>query len=605
MKNNYKYIICDNNKAPVHKFEDYKTYEDVKDKENLGIIIENPYVIIDFNTENEFNIMCNIIKKLGLKTRILKKEKGGHFWFKSSKPITNAINFKCPLTLDIDVKSWSKRSMLIVKEKGVWKKWVQRDVDVDELPKFLTPMRTEKKLLGLSDNDSRNDELYSFILPLVKLGLNKKQVKETYTIINNYIFAKPLDECDIDNLLENNNVFNKPEIVFFDGKTFLHDKFADYLIEELNIKYYGKSLYFFDGRAYVDGDDLLKAKMVEKIPFIRVNQIKETFENIKFKSMITPQELDTRYINVKNGLLDIRTKEIIPHSPDYFIINKLNVEYNPDEINENIDKLLVTLSDGNSNTINLLTQMIGYVLTPDCRYQKSFILLGNGSNGKSLFLDVVRNLIGDSNCSSLALEDLSEKFRIAEICDKLLNIGDDSGHGLLNNTAIFKKLVSGDSITIERKNQQPFKFINTAKMIFAANTLPPTTDKSNGFFRRCVIINFNHVFTPGDADYDPNIIYKVTTESAKSRLLNIALAGLDKLIANNKFEETDESEKALKQYAENNNNVLVWFENINREFFTDADAYSSYVFYCTSNNYRPVNIGKFKLEYDRLKLTKM
>src|SRR5699024_1243807 len=111
----------------------------------------------------------------------------------------------------------------------------------------------------------------------------------------------------------------------------------------------------------------------------------------------------------------------------------------------------------------------------------------------------IMNWVGHDNCSSLALEDLSERFRTSQLVGKIANIGDDSGSDLLKNTAIFKKIVTGDSITVEYKHGQPFSFNNKAKLLFSANNLPPSSDKSDGFFRRMIIIPFNAVFRPGMA----------------------------------------------------------------------------------------------------------
>lgn len=601
LKNKLKYMVCDENKAPIHSFDSYKELSEVKDCDNLGVIIENPYVIIDLDDEKEFQIVKKIIEQLNIKTRILKTTRGGHFWFKTQTPLRNVTHFNTPLTVTIDIKSWGKRAMEIVKKGGEWREWLQEDETVDEVPYFLMPVDHSRYFLGMADGDGRNDALFSFITPMLKAGLEKEQIRELFMLINTYMFDEPLPEREIESILNSSNAFDKPDTVFFEGSKFLHDKFADYMITKHSIKYYGKSLYYFDGRAYVANDDLIRAKMIEVIPYLKLANIKEVFENIKLKVLQAPEKLNTDYVNLQNGLLNVHDLTLIPHNSTIFTINKLDVEYNPNAKSSAIDKFLNGITCNRQNYINLLCQMLGYILIPDCRYQKSFILVGNGSNGKSLFLETVRRLFGDENCSSLALEDLQDKFRIAEIVGKMLNIGDDSGHNLLENTAIFKKLVTGDNMTVERKQQQPFKYSNTAKMIFAANALPPTTDKSDGFFRRCIIIPFDNVFKPGTPDYDPALIYKITTPEAMSYLLNLALSGLSKLTEDNYFDETDDSKMLLRQYVENNNSVLVWKLNVDKLFANDSEAYTSYVTFCMLNNYKPINIGKFKIEYDKLK----
>ena len=600
-KNRMKYIVCDKNKAPTHSFDNYKTLSEVRDEENVGILIESPYVIVDVDDEHEFEILRKVINKLNIKTRILKTSRGGHFWFKTLEPIKNVVHSNTPLTVKIDIKCWGKRTMEIVKRNGEWREWLQEDKIVDELPYFLTPMTTHKQLIGMADGDGRNDALFTFIMPLIKQGLTKEQIKDLFTLINEFVFDEPLSPNEIDAMIDNNDVFERPALKFYNGQSILHSEFADYMIERYHIKYYGKSMYIYDGRVYISDEDLIKAKMVEVLPNLKVSNVREAMENIKYKVLLNPSTPDVGYINVENGLLNIENDTLIPHTPHIFTINKLPVTYNKDAECAIVDKTLKSLCCNREELIVLLCQMMGYILVPDCRFQKAFILLGNGSNGKSLFLDMVRSMIGEENCSSLALEDLSDKFRAPEIVGKMLNIGDDSGHGLLDNTAIFKKLVTGDSMTFERKRQDPFRYANTAKMIFAANTLPPTTDKSDGFFRRCIIIPFDGVFRPGTEGYDPTLLYKVVTPVAKSYLLNLALAGVKQILKNQYFSESSDTRELIENYNASNNSVVVWLKSNTKEYSNLAEAYVAYASFCGVNGYKPINMGKFRTEYFRVK----
>lgn len=596
----YKYIICDENKRPMHSFDITHTYDEIKDKPNVAIKLEEPYVIIDLDDEDSFNILCKIVKDLGIKTRILKTSRGGHFWFKTMKPLKNVIKSNTPLTLDIDVKSWGSKTMEVIKKNGEWREWVQFDNEVDILPVFLKPINYKKDILHYTDGDGRDSALFTFIIPLINEQLSKDDIRATFDLINNYIFDEPLLKSEIDKMFEDNDIFNSINNIFYKGRRFQHNVFADYLIRELKIKGYGGEVYFYDGTVYCNDKDKLSARMLEILPELVTANIKETYENIRLKVCSEQTIIAADYINLKNGLYNIKTNTFMEHTPDVFTVNKLQCEYREDAYNEEVYNTIRSLACEDDNTITLLIQMLGYFLMGDCRLQKSFILLGNGRNGKSIFLDMIRNWLGDENCSSLALEDLSHRFKPAELVGKMVNIGDDSGHNLLENTAIFKKLVTGDSITIERKNVQPFKYANKAKMIFAANALPPTTDKSEGFFRRCIIIPFNAVYRETDKDYDENKIDKLTTDSAKNYLLLLAINGVQTLIHDKKFYIPETTAKLTASYELANNNVLMWTQIIEKEYLTIKDAFTDYMIYCTNNGYKPVSIGKFKQEYEKL-----
>lgn len=597
----FKYIVCDNEKRPLHPFDEPRSYEEVKDKENLGIKLEEPYVIIDLDDVVEFEILQKLITDLNIKTRILKTTRGGHFWFKTLTPMKNVIHANTPITLKIDVKSWGKNSMEFVKKDGQWRQWLQFDEIIDDLPFFLKPIKREKHVVGYKDGDGRDTALFSYIIPLINEGLTKTQIKETFYLINNYIFGEPLKDDEIEKMFEGNQIFESSPKLFFDGRKFLHNKFADYIIKEFGVKGYGNDVFFYDGYKYTNNRDALSLRMIEVIPHLQQVQIRETHENIRLKMITKNEPINTKYVNLKNGLYNIITNEFIPHTPDIFVLNQMNCSYREDAYDKHVYGVFKSITRGDENTITLLIQMLGYMLVGDCRFQKAFILLGAGRNGKSMFLDMIRNWLGEDNCSSVALEELSERFKPVELVGKMLNIGDDSGHNLLENTAIFKKLVTGDTIMVERKNQQGFQFANKAKMIFAANSLPPTTDKSEGFFRRCIVIPFNAVYKETDAGYDPNMIDKLTTESAKEYLLQLAITGLQSLIQEKRFYIPEDSQSITDYYELSNNNILMWYQTLVSPYETYREAYSDYLLFCANNNYKAYGGVRFQQEYEKLK----
>lgn len=599
----FKYIICDNQKRPTHSFDTTYSYEEVKDKENLAIKLEEPYVIIDLDNDEEFNVLLKIVNDLEIKTRVLKTSRGGHFWFKTVKPLKNVVHSGTPITLEIDVKSWGKRTMEVVKKDGEWREWVKYDEVVDILPTFLKPITSKKRLLHLKEGDGRDDALFTYIIPLINAQLSKDEIKGCFELINKYIFDEPLRQDEIDKMFNGNKIFESAKEIFYDGRKFLHNVFADYLINDLHIRGYGQDVYFYHNDRYTNSKDILSSKMLEIIPELVSNNIKETYENIRLKMAVRNETPDLNFVNLQNGLYNILTNEFIPHTPEIFTVNQLNCEYQEDVYNDDVYNVIRSLACENEDTITLLIQMLGYFLLGDCRFQKSFILLGNGRNGKSMFLEMIRTWLGDNNCSSLALEDLSEKFRTAELVGKMVNIGDDSGHSLLQNTAVFKKLVTGDSITVERKNQNPFKYSNRAKMIFAANSLPPTTDKSDGFFRRCIIIPFNAVYRETDPDYDENKLDKLVTDEARSYLFTLAIVGLKSIMTQKKFAVPALSQTIVNYYEMSNNNILMWYTSTETEFDNVRQAFASYLLYCTNAGFKPVSLGKFQPEYDKLKRT--
>lgn len=592
-----QYIIIDEHKTPKHSLDHPKPYDEVKDEENLAILVDEPYVVLDIDSEEHFNCLCEIVKDYGIRTRIMKTNRGGHFWFKSIEPLTNNIDINTPITLRTDIKSWGKKSMVTIKLKGEWRQWIKNDDIVDEIPYWLKPIKWKKDLYGLKDGDGRDAGLFSCIIPLMQRGLNKQQIQYIFNIINSYVFAEPLKQREIIKMFDNNKVFEQKEIGFYNGRTFQHNIFVDWLLENYQYAKYNNNLYTYHNGKYYEDDEKnskIKLDMITKLPALKTKDQNEAYQNLKLRLPESQPNEFPLIVNFRNGLYDLDKDCYLSHTPGVFSLNQLNCIYNPDAKCEDVDRLLDNVSCNNKGIRTLLEEMLGYILIGDCRFQRSFILLGEGSNGKSVFLDMITSWLGSENCSSLALEDLSDRFRPSQLVGKMVNIGDDSGADLLKNTAIFKKLVTGDPLTLEFKHGQPFSYANRAKMIFSANNLPPSSDKSNGFMRRMTIIPFLAKFSPNDSSYDPMIKDKITTEDAKSYILNIAIKAAQKLIRNKKFTIPDAVTEELNKYEESNNNVLSYLNEVPSIYEMDVSkTYANYCLYCVRNNTSPYKVNKF------------
>ena len=592
-----QYVIIDEEKTPQHSLDSPKTYSEIVNEDNVAMLVEEPYVVLDIDSKEHFDCLCEIVKDYGIRTRIMKSTRGGHFWFKSIMPLTNHIDIGLPITLKTDIKSWGKKSMVTVKYKGKWRDWIKNDDIVDEIPYWLKPIKWKKDFYGLKDGDGRDAGLFSCIIPLMQHGYNKQQIQYIFNIINSYVFAEQLKQREIVKMFDNNKIFEQKEIGFYNGKQFQHNVFADWLIDTYDFRKYGGSLYTYDKGKYYEDDEKnskIKLLMITKLPSLKDREQKEAYQNLRLKVQEgIPNEFPL-IVNFKNGMYNLEKDEYLPHTSGVFSLNQMDCVYDPNAKCKHIDNLLDNVSCKNYAIRNLLEEMLGYILIGDCRFQKSFILLGEGANGKSVFLDMIVNWLGRENCSSLALEDLSDRFRPAQLVGKMVNIGDDSGADLLKNTAIFKKLVTGDPLTVEFKHGQPFTYANRAKLIFSANNLPPSSDKSNGFMRRITIIPFNAKFLPGKDEYDPLINDKVSTEEAKSYLLNIAIKAAKRIIRNNQFTIPEVVQDEIDKYEIANNNVLSYINEVPSILNKDVTkTYANYCLYCVKNNTSPYKINKF------------
>ena len=588
-----RFVVLENG-APTHKLSEHKTYEEVKDEDSLAILVDAPYVVLDFDSMDQFNVMKQIVKDKNLNTRIMASTRGGHIWFKSDIPLKNNVDINTPLTLQVDVRSHGKYSYVKVKDNGEWREWLTFDEEVDTLPEYLKPIHHNVELFRMKNSDGRNSTLFSYIITLTSAGLSKETIRDTFKLINDYIFDDKLSSSELNTILRD-EAFDNLRPAFFDKSTFLHHIFGDYIANNNYIYTYNNRLYMYKDGWYTQDTTIIEAKMIEYIPNLTQRQRREVLSYLLLKAEPLP-DINPYMIACTNGSIDIRDKKLREHSPTDFVRNKINTRYDENAYVEVVDEVLDKISVNDPQLRKLIEEMMGYALIPTSKFQKAFILYGDGANGKSTLLDILTEVIGDTNISSLSLQELNHNFKLSEITNKLVNIGDDISDQYLEDSSIFKKLVSGDEVTVDKKNEQPYKMRNYATMLFATNNLPTTKDKSTGYSRRLSIIPFEAVFSSTDPDYDPFILDKLTTPEAKSYILNLAIDGIIRVFAQNGFTEVDRVDDILNDFLKENNNVIAFLSEFDIEGQVSSDAYNEYTYWCAQNGVSNYKIRKFNSE---------
>jgi putative DNA primase/helicase len=294
---------------------------------------------------------------------------------------------------------------------------------------------------------------------------------------------------------------------------------------------------------------------------------------------------------VLNGRLNIATGIIEPHTPEIFEVVQIPVNYDPTAVCPHFDNFLTTTLD--ADIIPLAEEILGYCLIPITIFEKAVMLLGEGSNGKSVFLHVLISLLGRENVATEALHDFEEnRFRVADLYGKLANICADLDYRALKSSQMFKKIVSGDPITGERKFKNPFSFSPYARLLFSSNRLPTTKDITYAFYRRWLIVAFTRTFEGEDAD--TKLREKLETELPG--IFNRALSGLRRLLAQNKFSEPDAVKTALDEYQEENNSLIPFVSECVKPggYVAKKTLYKSYAKWCADQGYDPVNQKEIK-----------
>lgn len=595
----YKGYVKTKNKKCIEKFKnvkDLKSYDDVKNLNEFAGILDKNIVLIDIDNENESEILFNIVKDKKINTRVIKTTRGMHFYFKNDERIqSNKTDTKLFLGINSDIKIGSRNSYSIVKFGGKERPIIYDSENLDTVPKFLLPTIYKFDFLDFEEGDGRNQELFNYILILQSNGFSKEEVRECIRLINSYVISEPVSKNELETILRDEAF--KDEI-FFKNKKFLFDKFSNFIVSNSHIKRINSRLHVYKNGVYIDGQEEIEREMIKSIPNLKRNQRSECLAYINLLVNEDNKLLNPNLIAFENGIYDLESDEMLDFSPEIMIRNKINYDYFDEAYDELCDKTLNKISCNDKEIRMLLEELIGYCFFTRNELGKAFILVGDKANGKSTFLSLLQVLLGDDNISSLDLSELGDRFKTAELFGKLANIGDDIGDEFVANPALFKKLVTGDRVNVEKKGQDPFEFNNYSKFIFSANQIPRIKDRTGAVQRRLIIIPFNANFNKDDPDFDPYIKHKLLKKSSLEYLIRLGIEGLKRVLKNKSFTKSEKVQKELDEYKKNNNPILLFFDEVNKEEIINEsvpDVYRMYTVFCSENNFSPFS----KIEFGR------
>ena len=238
------------------------------------------------------------------------------------------------------------------------------------------------------------------------------------------------------------------------------------------------------------------------------------------------------HMNFLNGVLNLKTKELLPHGPHWGFRNCLPYAYDPTAKAPRFEQFLDEITDDDKELRAILEEFGGYALSGDEYWiHKTLFLLGDGANGKSIFISSLKEVAGRGNYATVSLKDLSNENNRQLLEGKLFNIAPELSKDSLRDTEKFKYLSDGSEITVKLMWNQPYQIKNRAKMIYACNDIPETDDPGFAFMRRLVIVPFNRTFEGVDAD--DFIMDKLIPELPG--IVNIFIKGYDRLLAQRRF----------------------------------------------------------------------
>jgi putative DNA primase/helicase len=264
--------------------------------------------------------------------------------------------------------------------------------------------------------------------------------------------------------------------------------------------------------------------------------------------------------------MDVSTGEMKDISENYFVTNPI-----PWKLGENgetpvMDRIFEEWVG--KEYVDTLYEIIAYCLMIDYPIHRIFCFIGAGLNGKSCFLNLLRKFIGHENCTSTELDVLlSSRFEVTRLHKKLVCQMGETNFNEMSKTSMLKKLSGNDLIGFEYKNKDPFEGKNYAKILISTNNLPTTTDKTVGFYRRWMIIDFPNQFS------EKKDILEDIPEEEYENLAFKSVFILKNLLNKREFHNEGDIEQRMKRYEDHSDPLEKFLKE-----FTDLNDPEAHIF---------------------------
>jgi len=337
---------------------------------------------------------------------------------------------------------------------------------------------------------------------------------------------------------------------------------------------HGEELIRFEAQRML-GEEYRRTRLSEIVSYL-----------IDVRPVLSGDMIDARadIVNVTNGLLDLSTLELRPHSPEYLSITQVPHSFESESGCPAIDRFLRDVLP--PDCMDFAYELFGYVLRRDLNFQHAFMLLGDGANGKSVFIDIAQALVGERNVCTVALQDFAEdRFAGAELHGKLLNAYADLPARTLRDAGIFKSVVAGDRISAQHKGRDRFDFRPYCRFVFSANQLPPTDDHTDAYYRRWIVVPFPRRFAQGEATPRRTLVDSLTSASEMRGLMRRSLEAAGELASRGHFDLPESVVQATRQFRRDTNSVAAFVEaccRIGQDCWVPRQQlYDAYLQWCT------------------------
>lgn len=371
-----------------------------------------------------------------------------------------------------------------------------------------------------------------------------------------------------------------------------------------------KIIYLFNGKHWFNVNDVWLKSLLQgiiiKLGYDCVHAQKPGITNMLINTFYnnaapTPEYNHHRIlINLNNTTLEIMPNGEVSKrvfNKDDFLQYCLSYDYAPDAKADLFIKYLNrVLPDKDSQ--NVLQELIGSAFIKSVNLEKIGILLGSGSNGKSVFMNIITALLGENNISSMDLKSLTTDRNAdnnrSHLMGKLLNFAPEINAKGEQSHDLIKRMASGEAVQAKLLYQNTFTISNYAKLVFNANSLPTDVEHTHGFFRRWLIIDFNQ--TIDESEKDPYLAKKIIDKELAG-VLNWVIEGAKRIQKNKSFSKCTRSDELLAEYQKESDVVALWVDAVgyishDSHYISLKDLYDKFRNWASSSGYVKIPVDK-------------
>lgn len=558
---------------------------------NIGIVtgeISN-ITVIDFDSEEAWEKA----KKKGFpKTPLVKTGRGFHAYCKFDNRVRNFQGKNGLSNIDIKSEGGYIVAPPSVHESGIRYAWIKgrsiKDTPLSDIPEWLITEVNGSSMVEGVMKGQRNTTLARIVGIWTSKGCSYDECVEK-ALDWNQKNIPPMSEKEVEATVKSIFIRHQEELnTLYDLKP--------QQVRALNVARKIKvdeKLICIAENFYQYKDGCYKSLEDAEVKEFIINVIGESITRTKlneiydFQKIVAHERMDAmnkvKLINLKNGMFDIKECSLVDHREEYLSSIQLGAKFDKKAQCPLWIKTLNEIFEGNQEKVDLLHEYMGLCLTNITKFEKALMLSGEGANGKSVIIHILSKILGGENYSAVPLERFNNPFYLSNMLGKNVNFCIETNAKAPVYDSMFKAIISGDPIEVDQKNKIPFTFRPHCKLIIATNNKPRVDDKTDAFYRRLIVLEFNRQFS----EKEQNKNLKKQLEEEIDGIFLLLVDGLKKLLKRGYFDLSGDVQESIHQYRRENNNVLIFVDEecvlSDTCHIPKSNLYSSYKIWCEMN----------------------